>query len=261
MKEFKYSRDSISDPGIPLPLYLYLNLNLHSPLSLSKEIGLKKLKKIEWVLRCDTYEYIYMFHEGVGFSEIDVDLIRFWNNNQYYGSSSGHNPAAASGSFRDINCRSFQSGAGLLPSPLKSCSSTEIITKMIKFEEKVGCLVDDFQPSERWAGPAYSNSPPPSSLPMPNFSLRPKRTVSLDLPTAASEFDLHLVSKSAPVSPTRERSPSPSDMFDSASFVTKMMSSDLFDSADSAKKMTPSDLSDSATKTLRRILNLEVSDE
>ncbi|KAL2556796.1 hypothetical protein Fot_01535 [Forsythia ovata] len=219
------------------------------------------------------------------------------NHNQYYGSSRGHDPAAASGSFRDINCRSFQSGAGLLPSPLKSCTNTGIITKMvfsasfspktpspsvneitktskktakssvipipvnIKFEEKVGCLVDDFQPSERWAGPAYSNSPPPSSLPMPKFSLRPKRTVSLDLPTAASEFDLHLVSKSAPVSPTRKWSPSPSDMFDSASSVTKMMPSDLFDSADSAKKTTPSDLSDSATKTLRRILNLDVSDE
>lgn len=212
---------------------------------------------------------------------IGVDHSR--NHNQYYGRIRDHGPASDSGSFRDINCRSFQSEAGLLPSPLKSCTTTAVVSKRafsapfspktpspsvneivktskktaissvipitvkIKFEEHEGCLVDDFLSSERWAGPAYSNSPPPSSLPMPKFSLCPKRTVSLDLPTPISELDLHLVSKSAPASPTRERSPSSSNLFVSA--ATKMTPINLFNSADSA------------TKTLRRILNLDVSDE
>lgn len=44
-----------------------------------------------------------------------------------------------------------------------------------------------------WAGPAYSNSPPPSSLPIPKFSLCQKRAASLDVPA-----------KSAPVSLTSE---------------------------------------------------------
>ncbi|KAL0302109.1 UNVERIFIED_CONTAM: hypothetical protein Sangu_2502500 [Sesamum angustifolium] len=92
----------------------------------------------------------------------------------------------------------------------------------------------EFSLSERWAGPAYSNSPPPSSLPIPRFSMHPKRTVSLDFPTVASDIDLRPVAKSAPASPTRERSPSPSCLFDTA---------------------------DSATKTLRRILNLDITDD
>lgn len=207
------------------------------------------------------------------------------NHNQYCGRSRGHGPAPGSGSFLDIDCRSFQSGAGLLPCPFKSCTTNAVVSKRVffapfspktpspsvndiaktsrktakssvipitfnfKFEEQEGCLVDDFLSSEIWAGPAYSNSPPPSSLPMPKFSLCPKRTVSLDLPTPVSELDLHLVSKSAPASPTRERSPFLSHLLDNA--ATKMTPSDLFDSSDS----------DSATKTLRRILNLDVSDE
>ncbi|PIN14562.1 hypothetical protein CDL12_12796 [Handroanthus impetiginosus] len=88
--------------------------------------------------------------------------------------------------------------------------------------------------AERWAGPAYSNSPPPSSLPLPKFSVRPKRTVSLDLPTLASEIDKHPIAKSAPASPTRGFSRSPRDLFDSA---------------------------DTATKNLRRMLNLDITDE
>lgn len=199
------------------------------------------------------------------------------NHHQYYDRSQNHGSAKIksfgsppSGNFRGINCRTFQSGEGLLPAPFKSCCNTKTVSKSvtkrasasfspktpspsvndqkpskriaksssvpipipinIEFESKGG----EYYFSERWAGPAYSNSPPPSSLPIPKFSLRPKRTVSLDLPTFASEADLHPVAKSAPASPTRERSPSPSDMFD---------------------------ISDSATKTLRRILNLDITDE
>ncbi|CAI9781177.1 unnamed protein product [Fraxinus pennsylvanica] len=197
-------------------------------------------------------------------------------NHQYYGRNREHGQAQF-GSFgspptdnsRGINCRAFQSGAGLIPNPPNSCttnpaskrefctsfspktpttsvnedhnslkknskSSTIPIPIKINFDNKEGGYGDDFHFSERWAGPAYSCSPPPSSLPMPKFSLRPKRAVSLDLHTAAPEFDLPPMAKSAPASPTRGRSPLPSDLFDGT---------------------------DSATKTLRRILNLDITDE
>ncbi|KAG8389328.1 hypothetical protein BUALT_Bualt02G0217900 [Buddleja alternifolia] len=190
------------------------------------------------------------------------------NHHQYYGRNRGDSStkfeslvSPPSGNFRGINCRTFHYGGGLLPTPLKSRSKTTPVTRKdysvslspktpspyvnqnqksskriakcssmpipikIKFNKEA-----EFHFSELWAGPAYSNSPPPSSLPIPKFSLPPKRTVSLELPTFASEIDLHPISKSAPASPTRERSPSPSDLFDSR---------------------------DSATKTLRRILNLD----
>lgn len=88
-------------------------------------------------------------------------------------------------------------------------------------------FMNEFVCSELWAGPAYSTSPPPSSLPIPNFSIKPKRTVSLDLHSvSASDVDLlALISKSAPTSPT-SRGRKGSD--------------------------------DSATKTLCRILNLDM---
>ncbi|KAK4355514.1 hypothetical protein RND71_024485 [Anisodus tanguticus] len=95
-------------------------------------------------------------------------------------------------------------------------------------------LSDEFAYSELWAGPAYSNSPPPSSLPIPKFSVKPKRTVSLDLPGSPSDIDLPPMAKSAPASPARELSPSRGGLFDSTT--------------------------DSATQTLRRILNLEIMD-
>ncbi|KAK6120073.1 hypothetical protein DH2020_046203 [Rehmannia glutinosa] len=189
------------------------------------------------------------------------------NHQQYYSRNHGYSPSKfdsfgseTSGNFPGINCRTFQSGAGLLPTPLKSFSTpvaenalspktpspsfnenqngskrnakSSTIPIPIKFnlDSKEG----GFPFSERWAGPTYSYSPPPSSLPLPKFSLKPKRTVSLDLPTLASEIDMHPIAKSAPASPTRGFSPSPSDLFDSA---------------------------DSATKTLRRILNLDNTDE
>ncbi|KAI8522926.1 hypothetical protein RHMOL_Rhmol13G0034800 [Rhododendron molle] len=90
--------------------------------------------------------------------------------------------------------------------------------------------------SELWAGPAYSNSPEPSSLPIPKFSLRPKRSASLNLPSSsASDISFHPVAKSAPPSPMRDR--------------TTSFSRDVFNS------------DDSATKNLRRILNLDIEDE
>lgn len=160
--------------------------------------------------------------------------------------------------FRAINCRTFQTGCGILPTPLNShtspltkspktpitpsntnktrCRTTPNSApvpidhrKVKSFSEHVsdgGILL-----SELWAGPTYSNSPPPSSLPIPKFSVRPKRSVSLDLPGSCPEIQLQLHASSAPSSPCGDHSPCARDLFDSA------------------------------TKALRRILNLSLDEE
>ncbi|XP_062085622.1 uncharacterized protein LOC133791716 [Humulus lupulus] len=171
--------------------------------------------------------------------------------------------------FGGINCRSFQSAAGILPSPwMANCSpgskeacspktpspcvnsgseskmrsritvksapiaiDARVSNKKKYFSEEAD---ESFSFSELWAGPAYSNSPPPSSLPIPKFSIQPKRTVSLELPGSSPDYDMHPIAKSAPASPTREHSPFTRDIFHGA---------------------------DSATETLRRILNLDIHDE
>ncbi|XP_021907629.1 uncharacterized protein LOC110821954 [Carica papaya] len=208
------------------------------------------------------------------------------HRNQYCSRVKPHGPArfesSPSRNFREINCRTFQSGAGILPNPLRSCSTP--LTKRASYSSSppssfssspkepsptaVPHAVDITQGtttvksfpipiaktshtsensfseelsyergcssfSELWAGPAYSNSPPPSSLPIPKFSLRPKRTVSLDLPASDPALEIHPMAKSAPASPTREHNISTREIFLSA---------------------------DSATKTLRRILNLDNAD-
>ncbi|KAG6571464.1 hypothetical protein SDJN03_28192, partial [Cucurbita argyrosperma subsp. sororia] len=196
------------------------------------------------------------------------------HRNQYYGRIEPHGPARfespPSRDFRGMNCRSFQSGAGILPTPLKACISgtkhvypsspktpptclssnagngkqlasvkSAPIPITAKFSNKNSALHEEFYDrnfsfSELWAGPTYSNSPPPSSLPIPKFSVA-KRTKSLELPRSAPEFEMHRPSaKSAPPSPTRELESSSRFIFHSA---------------------------DSATKTLRRILNLDVDNE
>lgn len=167
--------------------------------------------------------------------------------------------------FRDINCRTFQSGAGILPSPYsfqspsatkktyvsspqtmgnvtssvengkpsKSRTKSNAIPIVSKKFESGSSYNDELPYSELWAGPTYSNSPPPSSLPIPKFSLRQKRSVSLDLPSHASGIKIHAVAKSAPPSPSRESHFSARNFFSTAS----------------------------ATEDLRRILHLDVSDD
>ncbi|CAF2125568.1 BnaA03g57290D [Brassica napus] len=83
-----------------------------------------------------------------------------------------------------------------------------------------------------WAGPTYSNSPPPTSVSIPKFSLRQRRTVSLTFPSPDSAVDVLEVAKSAPVSP-----------------------------ASSCDDDNPFHSTVSATMTLRRMLNLETADE
>lgn len=213
-------------------------------------------------------------------------LVVVAQQDQFHSRSRGRNHGSfgsyPSRDFREINCRTFQSGSGILPSPLKARSPsiakpslptspktpsatpsnvkkqfhsdqnpkhTKRITKSnsvpipidikhvnYSFKDDIrGSLNDNFFYSELWAGPAYSNSPPPSSLPIPKFSIKPKRTVSLDLPSvSASNLDLLTpVAKSAPPSPTRDHH--------------KSSRRDFFNSDD-----------EFATKTLRRILNLDM---
>eukprot|EP01018_Ginkgo_biloba_P024262 Gb_34733 [translate_table: standard] len=120
-----------------------------------------------------------------------------------------------------------------IPSPVRTPERSFIDAK--------DCSI--FSPStsvtENWAGPAYSNSPPPSSLPFPKFSMRQRRSVSLELPSASNAFidavsavavDLPGSSRSAPTSPSRE-----------APVILQDFDSDVA----------------SATKDLRRMLNLD----
>ncbi|KAK9086881.1 hypothetical protein Syun_029275 [Stephania yunnanensis] len=134
------------------------------------------------------------------------------HRNQYYGRSkygvrdrfSSH----SSRGLRDINCR-FRSGSGILPTPLSLCNGYFVAKKGFSFQStkeqvstndkskkvmiiKENCETavilkpndgerfseDHLSCSKLWAGPAYSNSPPPSSLPMPKFSILQKQCVS-----------------------------------------------------------------------------------
>lgn len=146
--------------------------------------------------------------------------------------------------FNRINCRTFQSGHGSFPTsppffpsyahtmesknpafssePPKLRRSSSPIAIIQKQSPKPSNFSGELSCSELWAGPTYSISPPPSSLPIPKFSRPQKHSISLHLPV--------LRSKSAPSSPIRaSRSPSP-DFFTTTS----------------------------ATENLRRILNLDL---
>lgn len=201
------------------------------------------------------------------FVQMETLVVVAQHRNQYYTGNEPHYLASfgssPSSDFREINCRTFLSGSGILPTPLKAsntpaikrtrsspkplpCAQSEgskphkkssITTAIpINFEGSYRKMPfrDDLSFSELWAGPAYSNSPPPSSLPIPKFSLRDRRTISLDLPASASDFKIYPMAKSAPTSPVREHSSSSKDFA-----VTD----------------------DFATKDLRRILNLNIADD
>ncbi|CAN6305167.1 unnamed protein product [Urochloa humidicola] len=119
--------------------------------------------------------------------------------------------------FRAMNCRSSHSGGygGVLPSPpplpARTYSSPEPKTPKQqpchggKRSRPISISPSTSPPSrsELWAGPAFSNSPPPSSLPIPKFSLRQKRSISLELPPVERSDDVQARphAKSAPSSP------------------------------------------------------------
>ncbi|KAL9243070.1 hypothetical protein vseg_017001 [Gypsophila vaccaria] len=202
------------------------------------------------------------------------------HRNQYYsGGRNGHvSVSSPSRGFSDVNCRGFEAGMGLLPSPFKGYGSPGSTRGLLSPKPQTPCARVDGSSggksksedgkqskrfgksspiaidlkgvgggggkerrfgenvcfSELWAGPAYSNSPPPSSLPMPKFDMKPKRTVSLELPAFESDLSLPVMAKSAPASPTRGSIGSSNDFFGDGDF---------------------------ATKTLRRILNLDIADD
>ncbi|XP_062200685.1 uncharacterized protein LOC133903361 [Phragmites australis] len=124
----------------------------------------------------------------------------------------------SSGGFRGMNCRSFHNGAcvGLLPSPPRPPTRTysspdpktpkqQQLSHSCKRSRPISISPSTSPPSrpELWAGPAFSNSPPPSSLPIPKFSLRQKRSISLELPPVERSDDVEVRqhAKSAPSSP------------------------------------------------------------
>ncbi|CAA7388202.1 unnamed protein product [Spirodela intermedia] len=137
---------------------------------------------------------------------------------------------------RGINCRTYESKMGILPAPsyeiipsgspqvtsqrsvpfysepAKQPRRSNPITIGPRLAKKVLSFDDELCDSERWAGPTYSNSPPPSSLPMPNFSLC-QRTVSFEIsrPIFGNEDRPH--AKSAPSSPDKKSYFSSSDFF------------------------------------------------
>ncbi|KAL6649258.1 hypothetical protein ACP70R_013482 [Stipagrostis hirtigluma subsp. patula] len=150
--------------------------------------------------------------------------------------------------FQAVNCRASHSGItiGILPSPppqvARTRSSPEPKTpkQQLRHGKKRSRAIS-ISPStsppprpELWAGPGFCNSPPPSSLPIPKFSLHQKRSVSLEFPPGdrSDEEEVPVHAKSAPSSPTAGSGAS------------------LFSDSDTAI----------ATENLRRILHLELGD-
>ncbi|KAL5231141.1 hypothetical protein ABZP36_029917 [Zizania latifolia] len=149
--------------------------------------------------------------------------------------------------FRGMNCRSFHSSVcvGILPSPppppVRTYSSPEPKTPKQqhppchggKRSRPISISPSTSPPSrpELWAGPAFSNSPPPSSLPIPKFQ---KRSISLELPPLerSDEVEVKPHAKSAPSSPVG-----------GSGF-------DFFNDNETAV----------ATENLRRILHLDIAD-
>lgn len=201
-------------------------------------------------------------------------LVLAHHRNQYYVKPKANSPARCgpSSSRGFVDCRTYHSGNGILPTPFRSHSShltegtlpsspktpsppdnpysdrtthSNITPKSAPIPikgggcDKMRSFSDEVSDgnmlfSELWAGPTYYNSPPPSSLPIPKFSVRPKRTVSLDLPSSSPDIKMYPYAKSAPASPARGHSNSSREQFG---------------------------YTDCATKTLCRILNLNINDD
>ncbi|XP_047072030.1 extensin-like [Lolium rigidum] len=126
--------------------------------------------------------------------------------------------------YQAVNCRAFHSSVsiGILPSPPtpppsrptrnyspepKTPKQQQQLHNGKKRSRAIPITPSGSPPAgpELWAGPAYSNSPPPSSLPIPKFSsLHQKRSVSLELPPAdrSDHVELLVHAKSAPSTPT-----------------------------------------------------------
>lgn len=119
----------------------------------------------------------------------------------------------------------------------RSCGNDDI-------RKEVCAVSPSLYATENWAGPAYTNSPSPHSLPVPRFSMQEMRSASLDLPPNPANNELNEgdlpSSHSAPPSPTR----------DAHQF------SPLLPPRQMLQGRALSLDADFATKDLRRILNL-----
>ncbi|KAJ6838529.1 uncharacterized protein M6B38_317900 [Iris pallida] len=111
------------------------------------------------------------------------------------------------------SCRSFESGAGILPSPplafpafrQEARKPTGRQSKPIAIAPKPSKRKPSCPGEETWAGPTCSSSPPPSSVPIPKFSLPQKRSVSLELPLPSDGTEIRPLSTSAaPTLPTSD---------------------------------------------------------
>jgi hypothetical protein len=95
---------------------------------------------------------------------------------------------------------------GPAPPPSPRHRNTSSFTMGKKRSRAISVSPSTSPPSrpELWAGPGFCNSPPPSSLPIPKFSLHQKRSVSLEFPPAdrSDDEEVPVHAKSAPSSPT-----------------------------------------------------------
>lgn len=104
--------------------------------------------------------------------------------------------------------------------------------------------------SEKWAGPAYSNSPPPSSLPFPKFYMQQMRSIAMDLIDANQCSNIVEDMDSSPVSPSEEK-------VHSALPVAPEKSQPTFAAVRSCSNSFQFGVDTSATQDLRRLLGLD----
>lgn len=104
--------------------------------------------------------------------------------------------------------------------------------------------------SEKWAGPAYSNSPPPSSLPFPKFYMQQMRSIAMDLIDANQCSDNVESVESSVVSPSGEKVHSPLT-------IAPEKAQSGFSAVRSCSSSSQFGVDTSATQDLRRLLGLD----
>lgn len=104
--------------------------------------------------------------------------------------------------------------------------------------------------SEKWAGPAYSNSPPPSSLPFPKFYMQQMRSIATDL------MDANLCSKNVESMDSSRVLPSEEKVHSLLPIVPEKAQS-TFAAVRSCPNSLQFGVDTSATQDLRRLLGLD----
>lgn len=104
--------------------------------------------------------------------------------------------------------------------------------------------------SEKWAGPAYSNSPPPSSLPFPKFYMQTMRSIAMDLIDANQCSNNVEVMDSSLVSPSEDKVHPPLP-------IAPEKAQSTFTAVRSCSNSLQFGVDTSATQDLRRLLGLD----